>query len=74
MNTPPGQTTLATSHSFTFVSSAPITFIDVHLQDLFLAQDFASSAGFAAVSVAKALALTSAADTDGGDLLHHAGE
>lgn len=51
-----------------------LTFIDMHLQDLLLPQDFAPGAGFAAVAVAQALALTSAAHADGGELMHHAGE
>ena len=48
------------------------TFVDVHLQDLLLADDLAAAAGFTAVLVADAAALALAALAHAGHLLHHA--
>ena len=49
----------------------PPTFVDVHLQDLLLADDLAAAAGFTAVLVADAAALALAALAHAGHLLDH---
>ena len=61
-----------TRHRTMFFDVPLLTLVDVDFQDLFLPQDFASSAGLAAVTVVQTLALAMAAAADGGDLLHHA--